>query len=102
MSRVPNTIMVNGRRMVCRIFDAGPASFDRFTVAFKGYRFNGYPGSSSEMIYPYLASSCFPFSPQGLGQHEEAKAFMTGRHLGKRITFESCPPDVQKFILQSI
>jgi hypothetical protein len=26
----------------------------------------------------------------------------TGKHLGKRVTFESLPSDVQKFILQSI
>ena len=102
MIRPPNTVMVGGKRVVCRIFDAGPESFDRFTVAFKGYRFNGAQFNGSSMVYPYLASSCLPFHPQGFGQHGESRTFMTGRHLGKRITFESCPPDVQKFILQNI
>lgn len=90
-----NTILVNGRRMVCRIFDAGADKFDRFTVAFKGYRVDGYG-----MVYPYIASSEHPFHPQGLGMHGESRAFMTGRHLGKRVAFEQCPPDVKKFILQ--
>ena len=54
------------------------------------------------MVYPYLAASEHPFHPQGFGQHGESKESLTGRHLGKRITFDECPPDVQKFILQSI
>lgn len=96
--KVPNTILVAGKRKVCRIFDVGPdGSFDRYTIAFKGYRVPRGP-----LIYPYLAASNHPFHPQGFGQHGESEKFLTGRHLGKRITFESCPPDVQKFILQSI
>lgn len=90
-----NTITHNGRRLVCRIFDAGDAQFDRYTVAFKGYRVDRLG-----MIYPYIASSIHPFHPQGFGQHGEARQFLTGRHLGRRIAFEQCPPDVQKFILQ--
>jgi len=34
-----NTITLDdGRRVVCRIFDAGPEVADRYTVAFKGHR----------------------------------------------------------------
>lgn len=97
--KVSNTIMVDGKRKVCRIFDMGPdGPVDRYTVAFKGYR-----GEREwRMVYPYLAASDHPFHPQGFGQHGENYTFLTGRHLGKRITFESCPPDVQKFILQNI
>jgi len=96
--RVPNTLMVGPKRKVCRIFDVGPdGSWDRYTIAFKGYRNNNGP-----MVYPYIAASDHPFHPQGFGQHGENHSFLTGRHLGKRITFEACPPDVQKFILQNI
>jgi hypothetical protein len=96
--KIPNTIMVDGKRNVCRIFDTGPdGSFDRYTIAFKGFRRSGYG-----LRYPYLGSSEYPFHPQGFGQHCESGDFLTGRHLGKRIPFDSCPPDVQKFILQNI
>ena len=92
-----NTIIVNGKRKVCRIFDNGGVTFDRFTIAFKGYRVprNG-------MVYPYLAASTNPFSPQGFGQHGESKFFLTGRELGKRVDIDSIPVDVKTFILQNI
>lgn len=98
MARVKNTIMVRGKRKVCRIFDMGlDGPFDRYTVAFKGYRVKGYG-----MVYPYLASSDNPFHPQGFGQHGESKEFITGKHLGKRARFESLPDSVKKFILVNI
>lgn len=97
MSKVRNTILVDGKRLVCRIFDAGEHYADRYTIAFKGYRV-----PNLGMFYPYLASGPDPFHPQGFGQHCECKGFLTGRHLGRRVTFESLPKDVQKFILQSI
>lgn len=90
-----NTIMVNGKRMVCRIYDAGEKYGDRYTIAFKGYR-------AGRMVYPYLASGSSPFHPQGFGLHCESESFVTGRHLGKRVSFDSLPNDVKKFILQSI
>jgi len=92
-----NTIQARGKTLVCRIFDSGENYCDRYTVAFKGYRVIGYG-----MIYPYLASSCFPFHPQGFGQHGESKEFLTGRHLGKRVLFDSLPEQVKQFILQNI
>ena len=98
MVRIKNTIMVRGKRKVCRIFDMGADGvFDRYTIAFKGYRVQGYG-----MIYPYLASSDNPFHPQGFGQHGESKEFLTGKHLGKRVRFDSLPDDVQRFILDNI
>jgi len=84
-------------RLVCRIFDAGERFVDRYTIAFKGCRIKGYG-----MNYPYLASGPTPFHPQGFGQHGESRLFLTGRQLGKRVSFESLPPDVQKFIMESI
>ncbi len=97
MANIKNTIMVNGKRKVCRIFDYGDTVADRYTIAFKGYRFKGYG-----MIYPYLASGAAPFHPQGFGQYSESKEFLTGKHLGKRVSFDSLPEQVQQFILQSI
>ena len=96
--RIKNTIVVSGKRLVCRIYDLGPnGAIDRYTVAFKGYRHQRHG-----MIYPYLASSANPFHPQGFGQHGESFYFVTGKELGKRVRFEDVPVQVQQFILQSI
>ena len=95
--KIPNTLRVRGKRMVCRIFDSGPdKGLDRYTVAFRGYRSNG------RMTYPYLAANEHPFHPQGFGQHGENPTFLTGRQIGARIKFEDCPVDVKKFILDNI
>jgi len=88
--------MVDGKRLVCRIFDNGGATVDRYTIALKGYRW------VLGMVYPYLASSTNPFHPQGFGQHGESREFLTGKHLGKRVAFDSLPVDVQKFVLNNI
>lgn len=95
-----NTVMVEGRgRLVCRIYDMGDGVMDRYTIAFKGYR----SSRGRDMIYPYLASSIYPFHPQGFGQHGElVNMECKGKHLGKRIEFDALPDDVKKFILQSI
>ena len=37
LERIKNTIIVKGKRKVCRIYDNGGRSFDRYTGAFKGY-----------------------------------------------------------------
>ena len=64
--RIKNTINSRGKRLVCRIYDTGYAGpFDRYTIAFKGYRLAG-----GGMVYPYLASSDNPFHPQGLNPFE--------------------------------
>lgn len=97
MARILNTIQVGGKRKTCRIYDAGDQFADRYTIAFKGYRLEGYC-----MVYPYLSSSENPFHPQGVGQHGESKEFLTGRHLGKRVAFETLPEAVQRFILSNI
>jgi len=96
--RIKNTIITRGKTLVCRIYDTGPAgSFDRYTVAFKGYRVAG-----SGMVYPYLAASDNPYSPGGFGQHGESKIFLTGKRLGKRVRFEGLPLQVQQFITDNI
>jgi len=98
MTRIKNTIIVDGKRMTCRIFDTGldgPA--DRYTIAFRATRL-----PSGAPWYPYLAADDTPFHPQGFGQWGESPTFMTGRHLGKRVSFDSLPADVRQFILQNI
>lgn len=92
-----NTIIINGKRKTCRIFDAGETLADRYTIAFRGYRMQGHG-----MVYPYLASGPSPFHPGGFGLHCESAMFMTGKHLGKRMAFEALPADVQKFVLNNI
>ena len=94
--RIKNTILVNGKRKVCRIFDIGDTVADRYTIAFKGYY------DQCAMIYPYLASSENPYHPQGFGQYGESRQFITGKQLGKRVSFESLPGPVQRFILDNI
>ena len=54
--RIKNTIIVDGKRKVCRIWDNQGETLDGYTIAFKGYRLEGYG-----MVYPYLASSNYPF-----------------------------------------
>lgn len=96
--RIKNTINSRGKRLVCRIYDTGYAGpFDRYTIAFKGYRLAG-----GGMVYPYLASSDNPFHPQGFGLHAESDTFLTGKHLGKRVRFEDIPLAVQRFIENNI
>jgi len=90
-----NTIQVNGKRKTCRIYDAGEQVIDRYTIAFKGYR-----SARHGMIYPYLAANSSPF--HSFGQHGESDTFMTGKHLGKRVSFESVSNDLQRFILDNI
>jgi hypothetical protein len=93
-----NTIMVNGKRLTCRIFDTGPNSyFDRYTVAYRGFRIEGYG-----MVYPYRGMSTYPCHPQGFGLWGESREFMTGKRLGKRISFDQLPVDCQKLVLSDL
>ena len=93
--RVPNTIkLADGRRVVCKVFDLGAEQFDRYTIVFKAKRYRG------ALYWEYVGASEHPFHPQGFGQHGESYEKIEGPHLGKRITFEQCPPGVQAFILQ--
>ena len=94
-----NTILVDGVRKTCRIYDNGVTA-DQYTIAFRGYR--DRPEFGGRMIYPYLAAGPQPSHPQGFGQHGESAIFLTGKHLGKRVAFESLPSDVKKFILYNI
>jgi hypothetical protein len=106
MPRVLNTIHTTRGRLVCRIWNAAldkmykdneaKAPFDRYTIAFKAQR------DDRTTYYPYLTCSENPTHPQGFGQWGESRKFMTGKHLGKRVSFDSLPPQVQAYILQNI
>ena len=91
-----NTILVNGKRKTCRIYDMGESMADRYTVAFRGYRVRG------RMVYPYLACDANPFHPMGFGQHGESNIFISGREIGKRVTFDAMSDQVKRFILDNI
>ena len=91
--RIPNTIKLkDGRRVVCKIYD-NEGTFDRYTIVLKARRHRGV------LYYPYLCSSINPFHPQGLGEHGESQYRLEEPGLGKRVTFESLPEQVQSFIL---
>lgn len=99
MGKIKNTVMKNGKRYVCKIWDnAGTdkETLDRFSVFFRAKR-----DSRGRLYYPYIESSCHPFAPQGFGQHGETEC-EGGPHLGKRVAFEDVPEDVQKFIMQNL
>lgn len=104
-ARVRNSVIKNGKRYVCRIYDTGnglPAEdycgfCDRYTVVLKGYYV-----ANHGMVYPYLASNEHPFHPGGFGQHGESKEFLNGKHLGMRVRFESLPEQVQQLIMQNL
>ena len=92
--RPANTVVIDGKRYVCRIYDNGGETFDRYTIAFKGHR------SFGGMEYPYLAASSDPF--HGFGQHGWSSNYLDGKHLGKRVAFEDVPKPVRQFIRQEL
>jgi hypothetical protein len=79
------------RKELIRCYDNGGKTFDRYTIlpcrAWRDYL-------ESPGLWRCIAASTNPYDPQGFGQHTTA---MAGRHLGKRVTFDSLPPQVQKF-----
>ena len=93
-----NTINVNGKRIVCKIWDNEGKTFDRFTVVLKAF----HDKADKRLHWPVLGSSAHPFHPQGFGQYMVYDTPVGGNHLGKRISFDNCPFDVQKFILQTV
>ena len=89
-----NTINVNGKRYVCKIWDAGNSVFDRYTVIFKAQRQCG------RLYWPGFGASEHPFNPQGFWQYFELKDNPgNGKHFGKRIAFDDCPEDVRDAII---
>lgn len=92
-----NTIQANGKRKTCRIYDNGGESADRYTACFRAVRYKNYG-----LVYPYLAFNGIPFNPLGFCQHGEHTRKIDGKHLGKRIAFESLNEDCQRLIIQEL
>jgi hypothetical protein len=89
-------LMPNGIPRWIRCYDNGGATADRYTVVFTKKRIDG--------VCLYIGASDHPFDPQGFGQHGESDSPIdrsTYSHLGKRVAFDSLPPDVQKFTTQT-
>jgi len=71
--------------MTILIYDNGGKSFDRYTIIIDNYAYR---------------MSENPLSPQGFNQYcgEVVTGVKLGKHLGKKILFESLPTDVKKAI----
>ena len=89
---------VRGAVMKLRAYDNGGVTIDRYTVIperwIRGWSQRGISGA---VLWTAVAANDYPFHPLGFGQTTEA---MAGRHLGKRVPFESLPVDVQRFANQ--
>jgi hypothetical protein len=83
--------IVDGKRVRC--YDNGGETWDRYTVVYMDYP-AGRPG-----VFESVGMSGAPFHPQGFGQHGGAKP---GKHLGRRVPFESLPADCQKLVHQDL
>ena len=79
------------------IYDNGGKTADRYTVYYKGR--GAVSWSSGFRFRACLGMSGAPFHPQGIGTHG---AGMTGRHNGKRITFDQLPADCQRAVLMDL
>src|ERR1700679_3657919 len=83
-----------------RCFDNNGKTFDRYTILPPRWAKDEF---YNEHLYGHglfnaIGASANPFHPQGFGQHTSARP---GPHLGKRVPFDSLPPDVQQFARQS-
>ena len=92
-----NTIIHPTRgRLVCKIWDNGAATVDRYTIAIKAVKHDG------NLYWPYLSANASPYHPQGFGQYGESDRPMGGRHLGKRIAFNDLPEHAKRFVMDNI
>jgi hypothetical protein len=80
------TEKVNGQPIRC--YDNGGETCDRYTVIYMAE-----PEWAG--LFAAVGMSESPFHPQGFGQH---CVVMPGRHLGKRIPFDSLPDDCQRLV----
>ena len=95
-----NTIIVNGKRKTCRIYDNGGKTIDRYTACFRVERMK-----DGTRYYPFVGFSTIPFSPLGFCQHGDDELPIdrpSGKHLGKRIPFESLNEDCQRLLIQEL
>ena len=74
-----------------KIYDNGGKTWDRYTVIIEGWHF----GKSCEVLG--LSDNCD--SPQGFSQFGEG---YDGDHLGKIISFDDLPDNVQNHIIERL
>lgn len=86
---------------VLRIYDNGGESADRYTIVPPRWakdqrctRANGWGAQADARLFTAIGASADPYAPQGIGLTTTA---MPGPHLGKRITWDQLPTDVQRF-----
>jgi len=88
-------LMPNGTPRYVRCYD-DEGGGDRYTIVFTGhYRHK----TGGDIVY--IGANAHPFHPQGIGQHGSARESIDRpaySHLGKKVTFESLPTDVQKMV----
>lgn len=92
-----NTVTANGKRKTCRIYDNGGETLDRYTACFRVEKMK-----DGRRYFPYLG---FSTSPLGFSQHGDADLPIdrpSGKHLGKRIAFESLNKDCQQLLIQEL
>jgi len=92
-------IFPDGKPKYVRCYDNGGESADRYTVVFTG----NYTSKTSGEHW-YLGMSGQPFHPQGIGQHGSSPTQIDKpkySHLGKKVTFENLPSEVQKCVNQT-
>lgn len=97
MPRTRNTVTLpNGKRYICRIYDNGGDTADRYTICYKAYR-----DRYGDLVYPFVGCSADPFN--GFGVHGESLVGkIDGKHLGKRVRYEDLPEPVQRLIRQDL
>lgn len=74
-----------------KIYDNGGKTWDRYTVIIEGWHF----GKSCEALG--LSDNCD--SPQGFSQFGDV---YEGKHLGKVISFDNLPDNVQNHIIKRL
>jgi len=75
------------------IWDNEGETLDRYTIVLDCYY------NRQETMYECLCLSSNPTHPLGFSQFAGC---MEGEHLGKKITFEELPKDIQEHVLQRI
>ena len=83
--------LVNGQPIRC--YDNGGKTFDRYTVVYMA------EPERATGIFAAVGMSSKPFHPQDFGQHCTA---MPGKHLGKRVPFDSLPNDCQRLVTRDL
>jgi hypothetical protein len=90
-------LLPGGKPRYIHVYDNGGETADRYTIVFTG-RYRHRTGG----VFIYVGCSSRPFHPQGIGQHghsEKQIDYPSYGHLGKKVSFEVLPRDVQKLVM---